>query len=150
MSKAELIELQKELGEARKKILGKGRIAIGKMFDDFFDKYPEILEVKWTQYTPFFNDGDACYFGMNEPCAITQSTLDAVASGEMSEYETYYEDYSFEGLPDDERMKALSGDLYEIFGVLEFDDLSKQVFGDHVKVKIKKGSIVTERYSDHN
>lgn len=29
-----------------------------------FEKYPELQSVSWTQYTPYFNDGDACTFGI--------------------------------------------------------------------------------------
>lgn len=33
---------------------------------EFFDKNPGITALKWTQYTPYFNDGDACVFGVND------------------------------------------------------------------------------------
>lgn len=36
-------------------------------FRNFFAKYPMVEKVSWTQYTPYFNDGDACVFGVNEP-----------------------------------------------------------------------------------
>jgi hypothetical protein len=32
----------------------------------FFKDFPEILSVYWTQYTPYFMDGDACEFGVND------------------------------------------------------------------------------------
>lgn len=38
-------------------------------FRNFFAKYPMVEKVSWTQYTPYFNDGDACVFGVNEPQA---------------------------------------------------------------------------------
>lgn len=33
---------------------------------EFFDKNPGITALKWTQYTPYFNDGDACVFRVND------------------------------------------------------------------------------------
>ena len=36
-------------------------------FKEFFKKVPEVKVIKWAQYTPYFNDGDACIFGVNEP-----------------------------------------------------------------------------------
>lgn len=27
---------------------------------------PDILRVEWVQYTPYFNDGDECHFGVHE------------------------------------------------------------------------------------
>lgn len=36
------------------------------LFDEFreyiFEKYPQIDSFGWTQYTPYFNDGDTCRF----------------------------------------------------------------------------------------
>lgn len=34
---------------------------------EFFDKNPGVKCVVWTQYTPYFNDGDTCEFGVNQP-----------------------------------------------------------------------------------
>lgn len=32
---------------------------------EFFDKNPGITALKWSQYTPYFNDGDTCVFRVN-------------------------------------------------------------------------------------
>lgn len=29
--------------------------------------FPEVQSIKWQQYTPYFNDGDACEFSIYEP-----------------------------------------------------------------------------------
>lgn len=29
--------------------------------------FPEVESIKWDQYTPYFNDGDACEFDVREP-----------------------------------------------------------------------------------
>jgi hypothetical protein len=33
---------------------------------EFFDKNPGITALKWTQFTPYFNDGDECVFRVND------------------------------------------------------------------------------------
>lgn len=33
---------------------------------EFWDKNPGLTAVKWTQYTPYFNDGETCEFGVND------------------------------------------------------------------------------------
>ena len=33
---------------------------------EFFDKNPGISALKWSQFTPYFNDGDACEFNVND------------------------------------------------------------------------------------
>ena len=30
-------------------------------------EFPEVEAVRWTQYSPYFNDGDVCEFGVNDP-----------------------------------------------------------------------------------
>ena len=30
--------------------------------DKIFDTFPEVKSVSWTQYTPYFNDGEECTF----------------------------------------------------------------------------------------
>lgn len=30
-------------------------------------EFPEVRGLAWTQYTPYFNDGDSCVFGVGEP-----------------------------------------------------------------------------------
>lgn len=35
------------------------------IFKEFFERNPEVNVIYWTQYTPYFNDGDPCYFSVN-------------------------------------------------------------------------------------
>jgi len=37
------------------------------VFNEFWNSNPEIKVVTWTQYAPYFNDGDACVFRINDP-----------------------------------------------------------------------------------
>jgi hypothetical protein len=39
----------------------------------FFDECPKVQAVVWSQYTPYFNDGDECIFSVNEPCFVTKN-----------------------------------------------------------------------------
>ena len=34
---------------------------------EFFAKNPGVSAIVWTQYTPYFNDGDTCEFRVNDP-----------------------------------------------------------------------------------
>jgi hypothetical protein len=57
-----------------RKLRDEGQAAVKDAFKDFFDQYPEVRSVKWSQYTPYFNDGDTCHFGVNEFEAVVVST----------------------------------------------------------------------------
>lgn len=53
---AQMAKLQVTLQEKMKDI-----------FKSFFESFPEVKTIHWTQYTPYFNDGDECVFSVNEP-----------------------------------------------------------------------------------
>lgn len=53
--KEKMEALEKEMAEA-------GANYIRQVAQDAFDKYPELRSFGWTQYTPYFNDGDTCIF----------------------------------------------------------------------------------------
>ena len=44
----------------------RAKIALREEFKSFFEKFPEVESVRWSQYTPYFNDGEPCEFGVNE------------------------------------------------------------------------------------
>lgn len=57
-----LTELVKKIEELRETMKREGQSALKEAFVDFFDKHPEADSIVWVQYTPYFNDGDACIF----------------------------------------------------------------------------------------
>lgn len=52
-------KMNEELVERMKNILTP-------VFKEFFELYPFVKGVAWTQYTPYFNDGEPCEFGVHE------------------------------------------------------------------------------------
>lgn len=50
---------------------------------------PEVAKVRWTQYTPYFNDGEACVFGVNS----AEVLLTVEANDEVDEEDDEYDDY---------------------------------------------------------
>ena len=49
---------------------------------EFFEGNPAITAVVWTQYTPYFNDGDTCEFRVNEPTFTNAPDPENVRWGE--------------------------------------------------------------------
>lgn len=57
----------------------------------FFALHPEVVAIRWTQYTPEWQDGENCYFGVNE--INLQIVKDSSpASDEEDEDEDDYDD----------------------------------------------------------
>ena len=59
-------ELNAQMEAARKEMQAKSTGFIEAAVQNFLDECPEVESVSWTQYTPYFNDGDACEFSVNE------------------------------------------------------------------------------------
>lgn len=63
---AEKIEAKKaELEALRAEFISNLRSEFNNITKFFFEETP-VQAVTWTQYTPYFNDGDECIFGVND------------------------------------------------------------------------------------
>jgi len=64
MSKIE--EFHKKKQEFNELIKKEGRAALIESFQEVFQRVPELETLTWTQYTPYFNDGEPCEFSVHE------------------------------------------------------------------------------------
>lgn len=63
MNLTEIVDNMKVL---KKKLRDDGEGALKAGFREFFDNHPEAKAIIWTQYAPYFNDGEACEFSVHE------------------------------------------------------------------------------------
>lgn len=106
---------------------------------EFMVAHPSIKAVCWTQYTPFFNDGDSCVFGLHGVACTATGEDDDGPHGD-GWHECYGEPEDGIAKADWEAVKALENTL----GGLE-DEL-QALFGDHTKVIVTKSGVTTEEY----
>ncbi len=124
---------------------------INDLFREFFEANPKIDAIRWEQYTPYFNDGAPCTFGVCEP---NFRFVDGVLSEE--EAETLSEDgdgfiWSLWGLKDKDR----KAELEKIFdGTTQLsqmlcgaEEFLEEVYGDHVRLTVTRAGIEVEEYS---
>lgn len=66
--------------KATAKLQAELKASMKKIFDAFFKTHPTIQTVYWTQYAPYFNDGDECIFSVHHPVFSTShfSTIENV------------------------------------------------------------------------
>lgn len=160
----------------QKKIEEDGKVALKEAFKDFFDTHPEAKAIVWTQYTPHFNDGDACTFSMNEwhlkldPKLIADDVRKALEDEDEDE-----DDYScaaevLESLPDTkanrertwgpvarkgialraltEGEQSLVDDYRALYkSCAKIQGVFEVVLGDHVKVIATRKGLKTEDHS---
>jgi hypothetical protein len=148
---AEFDKLLEERAELNKKFQIKAQELFKETTKEFFDKNPGITAVIWTQYTPFFNDGDTCEFSVGEPSFTNAEGDDLDDCTSYGEYEGDNESVWCEGdwiLTGDsdytkERRKNMDMSGVDIASVSKFsgliqsgdmEDVMEAMFGDHVRV----------------
>ncbi len=168
----ELAELQKAYREA---VESKGQAVLDYLFKDLFESAPAVQGVVWEQYTPYFNDGDACVFSIGEPRFLIQNddpAVEGVSSwyGDdyddedglvaVNEYEAYqFTNYEWEGTYPNRVRKILpiSDVKAELFDHLQkvttgfgaVTDVLENLFGDHVRIKATRSGYDVTEY-DHD
>lgn len=61
-------ELNEQIRQAREQMREKSEGLVEGVVKIFLDECPEVTGVHWTQYTPYFNDGETCEFNVNSIC----------------------------------------------------------------------------------
>ena len=121
-----------------KQIKKEGTLAVAAFFKEFFVKYGHIVSaVNWTQFTPYFCDGEPCYFGY---CGFSDSEDDIEYINEGSDpcpWDTK------EGQEAYTELCKLDSQLDNMEDVLEW------IFGDHIAVKVTVDGVTTSDYTEH-
>jgi hypothetical protein len=161
-------ELQKQIKEARKKIKVEAQSIIKGVFDEFFEKHPNVYAIGWTQYTPYWQDGEECTFRVNEIKLFLskdsqEEDEDDYHEGdqELLRDRAYYaKDGDQEELAKIDAKIAQAGgiDAYKAivkdFGVVTKileaieNEYMEMLYGDHVSVLYTKKGVKVEEY-DH-
>lgn len=111
---------------------------------------PDGYAIQWTQYTPYFNDGEACTFGVNDPSLRKLSDDDSEDedndpdNDEGITFSSYGSEWNpvVEGVT--KKCVRAVKDVWD--GIPE--DMLEQAFGDHVAVLIRKdGTFEVSEYS---
>lgn len=120
---------------AKQAAVAECRTAFGEAAREFFAANPDITSFGWRQYTPYFNDGDECRFGIYcEYPTINGKGESEIEDFEGGEYETYRE-----------RSKRVSA------FVRQFEEAHlEEIFGDHVGVSVSADGVTVTQDSDHD
>jgi len=134
MTKAK--ELKEHLDNMKKEANEKGKEIFKEASALLFQEIPELESFGWTQYTPYFNDGDACYFG-------THREADEIyVNGEN----TYDREDRGEDVEADDKHYALCKKVSAVLSAFD-GDVFESLFGDHAKIIVTKDNIEVSRYN---
>lgn len=125
---AEYDILVKGIEDAKEQVRSAGKKAVTALFKKLFEDFPSIKAVGWTQYTPYFNDGEPCEFGLGEPYVCKSDGVDFAEVRSLYDEDVFKDKYSLDG--NDAEAKAAirwieRAALSEVF---------ESAFGDHVMV----------------
>lgn len=154
MSIEKLNEISAEITEAKKKLAAfatdQGKSAIGAAFARCFDPPSNLKAITWRQYTPHFNDGEACVFSARDPYLLLSDDVDDIDDDDNS-----FDTYSIDGTSDYARSKrekmnqaigeAAVAAFVETWAKLD-EQILEAVFGDHCQITITKDSVEVEEY----
>jgi hypothetical protein len=142
---SKLTELKDTFRAAQKRMQQEGKGALKEAIEEVFEKHPQLMGIRWEQFTPYFNDGEACEFSVHEP-TIKMKGGDASEPDEDAEEDDdgydYYSSYSEEKYSPEKR--AAYKDVSAIFEALP-DELLLAVFDDHARITVtRRGFSVDE------
>lgn len=121
----------------------------------FFEEVPAVQAVVWSQYTPYFNDGDECVFSVHEPEFVTEN-FDPDDPQAPYEYGDEDEYKSISAWAKDFRMDeklaiVTQSELDKIYAFADIitknEDMMKEIYGDHVAVYLTKDETIVQKYS---
>lgn len=103
--------------------------------ENLFAKYPGLESFGWTQYTPYFMDGDPCVFGIKN--AQMNGSYCEVGYYDMNDAEY------FDGM--DDAMIEIESFLKNI---RKYENALLTIFGDHALITIRRdGELEVTKYS---
>lgn len=139
----------KEYKKAKATFMKKAQVVLAEEFKAFFAKNPQIDSLRWTQYTPYFNDGEECIFSRSEFDArvvLDKKSKNEVGTAEVISATETDDDGFIAGwdIDGDTPLGKTLGDFEETFASV--DDVFKEAFGDHVQVVATRKGFKVEDY----
>jgi len=141
----EFYELLNEYNKVKATFSEKAVSIIKENIRNIFEK-TQIKAIHWTQFTPYFNDGDECIFGVYriEVSTNPSATFDYY---EEENSDIYDADYLDSKVFSDYEIKLISN-LVKVLEDKDIVEVLKFSFGDHVAVIATKEGISIQDY-DH-
>jgi len=128
----------RELRQLKQEMSEKFKLELKTAFKAVFAEYPNVTKLTWTQYTPYFNDGDPCVFSVNDLNVYDETCVEG-------KDENDYQEGVYVGWGEGAERYPL---LHNVGNCLsQADDLLLEMFGDHCKVTVTPTGIDVDEYS---
>lgn len=123
-------DLQAKKAEISKQIGKEGMVKLEEVFKSFLTENTQYKGVCWTQYTPYFNDGDTCEFSVHSPSFVIEEIPHGADDLDDDDYYGGGEKTVCEYTDGHKQtVKKFTKGVFD-----GNDDVFELVFGDHVRV----------------
>ena len=158
----EFKKIKNEMEELRFKAKEKVENAFQEGARELFDEHSNLESFSWSQYTPYFNDGDPCVFEANyeDSLNINEIHIRDVDCGWLlnqdgsfpkkgnASYKSFKKYFNQEKYDQWMSLKSLAEVVTDFLKIFSNDDF-ESAFGDGVEVTVTKEGIETNEY-DHD
>lgn len=141
-----IVQLQEKLEQTRKEMQEEFKRNLEDMFKEFFEHVPVVKKISWTQYTPYFNDGDPCVFRVYGPEFLSiwadgdHNDFDGDIDGEDGEF--YGEDVAHQ-----EEVNIYKDRIQGLNSLINSsEEFFLELFGDGSAVTVSRDGITVEEY----
>jgi hypothetical protein len=146
-----LKEMKKQIADAKKAIKDQAKDLFKELTADLFSGNPSLVNFSWSQYTPYWCDGDVCEFGANTDSPTVRVKFDGQIV-RYSDYETVIVDeddveFEVEAGKYEKECERICKAVSKILGQFDDEDF-EMMFGDHVEVTVSPKKVTTDSY-DH-
>ena len=117
--KADLALKQKQIDDIKATALKQYKELFQEASKCLFDSFPELESFRWTQYTPYFNDGDECVFRAHTGYPYLNGSEDEYGWG---------------------KNKTPMGEAVREFLASFPAETLKEMFGDHCEITVARKS----------
>jgi hypothetical protein len=133
--------IKEQIQQLRKSLETQSKDFFKEASAEIFEKHPELKSFSWTQYTPYFNDGDECVFG-----AQTDYISVAMKGEDDDEDENEIGSWSLSKATNLTPKQSAAKDALALLAAFEDEDF-KTMFGDHVRVTVSRKGVSVDEYS---
>jgi hypothetical protein len=137
------IQIEETISKAKKE----AEVAFLAELKDIFVRHPELKVIKWPQYVPGFNDGDACEFSLGE--IVVSNEIDISNCGEWDEDEAGDEPENLIAFTlgyDEPTEYADLKPLGKFMNSHTGQDILEFIFGINIEVIVTATGVETEEY----
>jgi len=145
--KTKLAATKKQIEELRAQAAEEGKKAFSEACQSLFERHEKLIAFGWTQYTPYFCDGEPCEFSVNEELMFELAGVPEGADWIEESYSGHglCELVTYNASPIPDEYAAIDREVGEVFDLLD-QDMCEDLFGDHVLVKVTRDGVETHEY----